>query len=351
MPLPTWAGVLQVLYLLDVASQAMITIARAHTWLHASFSRDSKYIVVELGHDPTRWFSGAANEDQHFDVYLRNGRKAARLQAPRDTYKRGFVCTSSSTVVALHLSGWRVWDLATGYLIASKTLCAELQATLRPKTLKCIAMAANRPGTKLAFFSSCSLVLQLFDAGTLEPLGRVYPALGMRFVPAASPISRLVWASSSSWVVMSSTHLGAGAYPSLNLCHHLQVLTLQPNAGRYNMVLCCPREDSHYPAVSPDGAFVCTRVMGTHPDDEVAIYSTQSGQLMLMQPTQLPGRDCYCQGYKPDFMFGLQADLWWCHSDSGHRVLAKAQNIESDGSRRVGLQVLQLARLNKNRLK
>ena len=100
------------------------------------------------------------------------------LAAPPATYGPRLAFTCKGTVAAAHQRGWRVWDLASGALIATKGLGAQLQTLLDRSNVESAAIAANRTGTRLAFFSSCTSALELFDAVSLEPLGCVHPAAG-----------------------------------------------------------------------------------------------------------------------------------------------------------------------------
>ena len=220
-------------------------------------------------------------------VHQRDGQIVANFQVPELLLKGGrqpsLTYALRDRLAIARQDDFGVWQLSSGDLLGIAGPSVVPQAT--QAGVRCDStVAANRPGTKLAFFAARTRRLHLYNARTLAPLetmGSLSPAGRAGILPRDSQRFGMVW-DVYGWMMLS------GSWSQFE-DHKLAMLHLYKarSDGKYALTLRHQHQLAQLPASSPDGAFVCLCVCSSLAAT-IKVFDTRTGQLVLSRLTELP---------------------------------------------------------------
>ena len=161
---------------MDVAAQRLTyltdtsgTSEMAQTF-QICFTPDSSMVLIAV-----HTCSGA-----RLEVHSRNAQRLHRIRPEEADNNLAMVClTSLQAAVTSDFNGFTVWDLLTSQqlhavkLHEEKELDSDDEEMVFPTVPS--LLCADKFGTRLAYVESDSVIVHLFDAATLQPLGTLNP--------------------------------------------------------------------------------------------------------------------------------------------------------------------------------
>ena len=288
-------------YRLDVASLAVqhITCSSDVETLEQVVFSHCGSLVLALWH-------GYIDNDSRFEVRDCSSKLMTQFREPAQAIEQQLALAAGSRVAAAQPASqdFRVYDLRSGQLVGTRG--PEMPATQAPAGAHTGLIAANKPGTKLAFCARGSTAVHLYEAATLEALGVVHPAgegLLARLAAQESKLCRLGWGV-GGWVMHVTPAATCGScYVRLRA------------GGEYEEVLGQASGEAPLPALSPDGMFMC---MYSPSAATLGVHDTRSGQLLSTLAVTAPEAE---QGQQPH----TDAALWW--SSCGNRLLVRTTSV------------------------
>ena len=220
-------------------------------------------------------------------VHKRDGQIVADFQVPELLLQGGrrpsLAYAMRNRLAIARQDDFGVWQLPSGDLldiIGPSVVPKATQAEVRCDS----TVAANPPGTKLAFFAARTRRLHLYNARTLSPLetmGLLSPAGRAGILPQDSQRFGMVW-DVYGWMLLSGPW-SPYEDDKLAMLH----LYKARSDGRYALTLRHEHQPAQLPASSPDGAFVCLCVCKSRAAT-IKVFNTRTGQLVLSKLTELP---------------------------------------------------------------
>ena len=292
------------MYLLDAATHSLTLITTTYavlTLLELAFSPNSQLIMVSWENYETPGFD--------FDVHDRSGQRIAHFEDTGLVWVSrpgSLACAMGDKVATAHQNDFAVWDMRSGRQLGTRGPGAGDES--HKAGVSAAQVVANSTGSRLAFCGEDSLDVHLYDAVSLEALGKyrladedmVFDMLGDRH-----QLESMQWVGggflqlSRPFDLESEGNVGyVGVYFSRR----------QPCSSSLMGNLRAGPAPGLETALSPGGAFVF-EFQPVHA--RVAVYDTRSGRTVLLQDVHIPRQD-----KAKSF---TSADLRWC--DSGHRLV------------------------------
>ena len=302
------------MYLLDTATHSITLITTTYailTLLEVVFAPNSQLMVVSWENYETSGFD--------FDVHDRSGQRIAHFEDAGlvwvSDYSRpgSLACAMGDRVATAHQNDFAVWDMRSGGQLGTRGPGAGDES--HKAGMSAAQVVANSTGSRFAFCGEDSLDVHLYDAVSLEALGKfrladedmVFDMLGY-----GHQLESMQWEGGGFLLLSRPFDQGAEQseqYVGVYFCRS------QLGSSSLTGKLRGGPAPGLKTALSPGGAFV----FEFQPvPARVAVYDTRSGQRVLLQDVDVPRQD-----KKKAF---ASADLRWC--DSGHRLLVTLGDSE-----------------------
>ena len=248
---------------------ALFRTAYRHVF-DVTFSPSSGLIVAVL-REPR-----ISGEDSavHVHVFDRGGQALATFHDQHAMRWPSLAYTKMDTVAIAHEAPeFAAWDLQSGQLMGTRA--PVLDATVSGHKFIDQQVVCNTDRSRLALATINGSAIYLYDAVTLLQLATVLLARNLMFGALGLMVYRIRWLP-FGWLLL----LDDG---------RIQLFRPQPGSYLATGVLSCKAWPLYQPrcrpAVSPDGALLCTLELGS---DSLSVHDTRTGQLVLRQPLNQP---------------------------------------------------------------
>ena len=259
----------QVLSLLKIADWTLtsITTTASEDLANAAFSHNDQYVVVSL----------SSTSICCTDIYDRYGHKLSSLDGTGDCFSHAALANDRLAVSRHH--DFQVFSVCLGQLLATQG--PHMGEVGLPEwqsgSLHSGLIFLDPSGAKLAFCEPCKDILHLYSSVTLLALGTVSPS-GKGGLRWGGPLNAMIWGVYSCFMYLPP-HLTGMIYSK-----RVQVMRMSPD-DTYTEVLNRADQPQQAPALSPDGAYLCTYDKQT---TVIHVSDVRTGQLMLAQDVSLP---------------------------------------------------------------
>ena len=244
-----------------------ITATSSRDLANATLSDNDQYVLLSL----------SSNSICCTDIYDCHGQKLSSLKGTGACISLA-VLANARLAVSRH-QDFQVFSVYSGQLLVTQGPHKGIAGLPDRQTGRLLSglIFLDPSGAKLAFCEPRQSVVHLYSSSTLQALGTMSPS-GHSHLAWGGPLTAIKWGV-YSWVMHLPPHLTA-PYNSKSV----QVMRIGPG-DTYTEVLDCAGQPQQAPALSPDGAYLCTY---DKRNTMIHVNDVRTGQLMLAQDVSLP---------------------------------------------------------------